>query len=487
VSRTCGSTTSNYTAAFWTSGNDPCTSSGGAGTGQPWGLPTACGGGGATATATATTSGTTPTATTRPTATATATGPTPTNPPAGKNIAGYFAQWGIYGRAFYPKNIPSGVNVINYAFNNPHNGKCETGVSAAGVGDAFADYGKSYDAATSIDGVADTWADANQLPYAKGNFGQLKKYKKANPGSKVVISIGGWTWSDGFYGGATAANRAAFVSSCIDQFIKGNLVLDTGDNAGGPGTAAGIFDGIDLDWEYPGVCGNNPSCGASSNDKGNTGALITEFRNQLNAVAPGLLLTQAVGAGTDKIANYDVPTMNAGLDFFNIMTYDFFGAWAPTGPTAPHSPLYQFTGQASYPPPTDKYYSDAAVQAWKTAGASASKIQLGIGFYGRGWTMPTPACNSTGLNCPATGAAPGTYEAGIDDYKVLVSKCPSNNTGFGTAWCNGSGQWWSYDTSAAIATKGSYKNAQGLGGWFIWSFDGDEASHTLYNAMKANN
>ena len=59
--------------------------------------------------------------------------------------------------------------------------------------------------------------------------------------------------------------------------------------------------------------------------------------------------------------------------------------------------------------PTNHYYSDYAVQLWKSGGAPASKLQLGIGFYGRGWSGVTNANN--GLNQAATGPAPGTSRA----------------------------------------------------------------------------
>jgi chitinase len=483
VSRTCGSSTSNYTSGFWTQGNDPCTSSGPSGSGQPWGPPTACGGGGgatATATATATTSGATATRTNTATSTPTTSGPTPTSGPGGNRIGGYFAQWGIYGRGYVPKNlVTSGTigktNWINYAFGNVVSNKCEVGVSLAGRGDAFADYTKGYDAATSVDGVADAW----DAPLA-GNWGQFKKLKASNPNLKLIISIGGWTYSDGFYSAAASGNRVAFVASCVDAYIKGNLPV--ADGRGGAGAAAGVFDGIDLDWEYPGVCGNNPSCGASSADKANYAGLLDEFRKQLNAVRPGLLLTAAVAGDPNKIAaNYDGAAHQRNLDWVNIMSYDYFGAWAAQGPTAPHSALTQFAGQSTYTSPTDKFYSDASVQAWKTAGVSASKLQLGIGFYGRGWNG---SFSGTGLNQPATGASSGTYEAGIEDYKVLISKCPSNNTGAGTAWCNGGSQWWSYDTPGTIGTKMSYVKTNGLGGAFFWEADGDTPAGALITAMR---
>ncbi len=258
----------------------------------------------------------------------------------GSNLMAYFAQGGIYQRAYYVKNIDTSgsaanLNVINYASNNVINNRCSVGVTQTGVGDAYADYQKSFDAGTSVDGQADSSSQT-----LKGNFNQLKKLKAKYPNLKIVMSLGGWTWSDGFYSAARPENRAAFVASCIDAYIKGNLPADSGTGTGGTGAAAGIFDGIDIDWEYLGVCGNNPSCGASSADKANFTALLAEFRKQLDAVRPGLLLTAAVAGGEDKIVNYDIPAISQYLDAINLMTYDFFGAWAATGPTAFHSPLY---------------------------------------------------------------------------------------------------------------------------------------------------
>src|SRR4029453_15106917 len=126
---------------------------------------------------------------------------------------------------------------------------------------------------------------------------------------------------------------------------------------------------------------------------------------------------------------------SAYCNWLNVMTYDFFGAWAATGPTAPHSPLTSYSGI-----PIAGFNTDAAIKKFKRKGVPANKLFLGVGFYGRGWmgvTQKAPGGR-------ASGPAPGTYEQGVDDYKVLKSKCPSNGTVAGTAYAFCGNQWWSY-------------------------------------------
>ena len=115
----------------------------------------------------------------------------------------------------------------------------------------------------------------------------------------------------------------------------------------------------------------------------------------------------------------------------------------------------------------------------KRKGVPASKLLLGIGFYGRGWTgvsQSTPGGTASG---PATG----TYEQGIEDYKVLKSKCPSNGTVAGTAYAKCGSNWWSYDTPGTIAGKISYAKNQGLGGAMFWELSGDTTNGELITAV----
>jgi len=401
---------------------------------------------------------------------------------AGKRVIGYFTQWGIYGRNYRVKNIDSsgsaaGLTHINYAFGNVRNNRCEVGVTqpsdanTGAGGDAFADYSKAFAAAESVSGSADSWDQP-----LRGNWNQLKQLKAKHAGLKVLISLGGWTWSRGFSSAARPENRQAFVASCIDAYIRGNLPVT--DGAGGPAAALGVFDGIDIDWEYPVACGI--ACGAPE-DNANFTALLAEFRRQLDAVRPGLLLTVAVGAGIDKIRVTDPGAYHPYLDYINVMTYDFHGAWDPQ--TNHHSALFDSPSDPSGGD-QQQYNSNDAIEAFISRGVPAAKLNLGIGFYGRGWN--NVAGGNNGMYQTAGGPAAGTYEAGIEDWKVLKNLgWPTyTDTTAGATWAYNGSTLWSFDTPANVARKMGYVKAQGLGGAFFWEFSGDDAQGTLARGIS---
>ncbi|WP_433006962.1 glycoside hydrolase family 18 protein [Kribbella sp. CA-294648] len=368
---------------------------------------------------------------------------------AGKRVVGYFTEWGVYDRNYHVRNIKTSgsaaklTNIV-YAFGNTTGGRCT-------MGDAYAATDKFYDAAGSVDGVADTW-DTGAL---RGNFNQLRKLKKQYPNIKVVWSFGGWTWSGGFT--EAAKNPTAFANSCY------SLVEDP--------RWADVFDGIDIDWEYPNACGL--SCDASGPNAFNTviSALRTRFGS--SALVTAAITADGTNGGKIDATNYALAAQK--LNWIMPMTYDYFGAFNAQGPTAPHSPLRSYSGI-----PQAGFHSDAAIQKLKSKGIPAAKILLGIGFYGRGWTGVTQAAPGG----RATGAAPGKYEAGIEDYKLISTRCPSTGTVGGTAYAFCNGQWWGYDTPATIRNKMTYANNQGLGGAFFWELSGDTSSGALITAVK---
>jgi chitinase len=318
------------------------------------------------------------------------------------------------------------------------------------MGDAYAATDRAYTAAESVDGKADTWDQP-----LRGTFNQLRKLKQKHPDLKVLWSFGGWTWSADF--GEAAKNPAAFAQSCYD-LVENSKWAD-------------VFDGIDIDWEYPNACG--ATCDTSG--RAAFGNLMQALRAKFGAKN---LVTAAITADATpggKIDAADYAGAAQYVDWYNPMTYDFFGAWDATGPTAPHSPLTSYSGI-----PKADNHSSATIAKLKGLGIPASKLLLGIGFYGRGWTGVTQSA----LGGTATGPAAGTYEQGIDDYKVLKTKCPATGTVAGTAYAKCGSDWWSYDTPATIATKMTYKNQQGLGGTFFWELSGDTANGELIKAMK---
>ncbi|MGA3350429.1 MAG: glycosyl hydrolase family 18 protein [Candidatus Sulfotelmatobacter sp.] len=191
-------------------------------------------------------------------------------------VVGYFPQWGIR-KQFFVKNLISPENTflldqINYSQGHIVNNQCA-------IGEPDADLNYSFSADDSVDGTADTPQMA-----LRGNFHQLQELKHRYPQIKIVMSLEGNASS--FAEAAQPAIRAGFVASCIKKFIEGKFADGI--------EAPGLFDGIDIDWEYP-----------KEVDKFNFIALLGEFRRQLNAAAPNLLLTVAMG---DNRVTYRITT-----------------------------------------------------------------------------------------------------------------------------------------------------------------------------------
>ncbi|MFD9301444.1 glycoside hydrolase family 18 protein [Streptomyces sp. NPDC060048] len=393
---------------------------------------------------------------------------------------GYFTQWGVYGRDFQVQDLEengsaSKLTHINYAFGNiSAEGKCFTG-SVPGEADAWADYVRPLDAENSVDGVADDW----EQPVA-GNFNQLRELKARHPGLKVLLSLGGWSWSTHFSDAAlTPASRKALVASCIDLYIKGNLPQDG--TRGGAGSAAGIFDGIDLDWEWPGSAGDSDTT-YRPEDKKNFAALVGEFRSQLDAYARSQKrrakyeLTAFVPTDPAKIdAGFDVRRIMRDLDFVTLQGYDFHVSGEKT--TAQQSALYA----------RNDFSVDGTVDAWKRRGAPAGKLVMGMPFYGQGWTGVSGG--GDGMGQPATGPAPATWSAGYEDYKALKQLADSGgyqvyrDRRAGSAWLFDGTTLWTYDDPQVLRAKTRYIREQGLGGAMFWSLDADTADGELLSAV----
>jgi RHS repeat-associated protein len=435
----------------------------------------------------------------------------PVHAVGGQQRIAYYGNWDIYGNNYFIKDVEksgaaSQLTTLVYSFENIHPTtlKCFQDIVAAdtndsnpnagdGSSDAWADYQKPMTAAESIDGVADSPTQP-----LRGNFNQLKKFKQRHPNVKIMLSIGGWTYSKYFSDAAKSANRAAFVDSCVDMYLKGDLPTGVhGDTtgAGGTGVAAGIFDGIDIDWEFPGTeNGHEGNHKDLVNDSANYTALLQEFRNKLNArgSADGKYyrLTAAVGSGGQEVDKIQVSSVAPLLDYAGVMSYDMHGAWESdvNDKTNFQSPLYPSPND---PDTTHHFTVQESIQRYLNAGMPASKISVGVPFYWRGWSSVAAGSNH-GLYQSVAGHSgsqvmPISQMAGVAHYKELLAAGKLNTTyedgpSGNSPWAYDGSNFWSGDTPRSISIKGKYIRDNGLAGAMIYSLESDDRSGSLLSA-----
>jgi GH18 family chitinase len=375
----------------------------------------------------------------------------PLNLAPGKRVVGYYAQWAAE-RGYFVSNIPATkITHINYAFSNVSDtGECV-------LGDEAADVGRVYSANESVSGQADS-TDATSV---HGNFNQLRELKAKYPYLKVLTSIGGWSWSENFSNAAlTDASRKAFAKSCIDLYLK---------------QYKGVFDGLDIDWEYPvsgGLVSGRPE------DKHNFTLLLAELRRELDDLGSTdgthYLLTIAAGGGPGMDQRYERSEIVQYLDWINVMAYDLHGPWDKT--TNFNAPLYQSTND----PGDSSLNVDAVMQDYLSSGIPADKLVLGVPFYGHGWKSVGYA--NDGLYLTSEGAAQGKYEEGSFNYTELKADYLPT---YKRHWDVESQVPWlynintavfiSYDDPESIAAKAGYAKDKDLGGVMIWELSqGDD-------------
>jgi chitinase len=389
----------------------------------------------------------------------------------GKVAIGFFTQWGIYS-GFMEKNLisdgaASRLTEINYAFSS---------VSADGLctsGDSWADYQRPFSADEAVDGVADTGGQA-----LAGNFNQLKELKAKYPNLKIVMTIGGWSWSNQFSAlASTAAGRQAFVDSCVDQYLNGNIP------GLAPGAAKGVFDGIDVDWEYPNEPGNGNPYGPQ--DTPDFTSLMQTFRTAEDAAGKAngeqYVLTADVSANQYSTAQQlQLAAVAHSADWLNVMTVDFHGGWEGQTDFTQNLLPDPKDPQAS----NDKFSIVQSVAYYESHGVPANKISIEIPYYAHAWTGV--GATNNGLYQPATGASPADQEG----YKAVVTAPGTVHVDPVTAsvwkYDPASQTFYTYDTPATVAAKGLYIDLTGLRGASVWSLDGDTADGALTHALASS-
>lgn len=286
------------------------------------------------------------------------------------------------------------------------------------------------------------------------NLKNLSLLKKKNPALKILISIGGWSWSGNFSDAVlTDTARQAFAASAVAMVKRFNL------------------DGIDIDWEYPDMRGDNHKY--RKEDKHNYTLMFIELRRQLDAAGANgqrLLLTTATGGFKDFLNHTEMDKAYPYLDYINLMTYDYFG----NGTAVHHTNLYT----SAENPNNDS--ADKAVRDYLAIGVPANKLVMGIAFYGRSFQLKSSALKGLG---DSTSAHLRLVDYGfIKDSLVNQKgflKYQDEKANAPYLFNAASKQFITYEDEQSVKSKCEYVLDHQLAGVMFWEYDSDPKNYLL--------
>jgi len=365
-----------------------------------------------------------------------------------KEVIAYYPNWQWYdrGNLVNPTSIDySKYSIINYSFFKPMpNGSITQ---------------------------TDSWADENLLfgQHDWANGGYLPNTSLIdiahNNNVKVMVSIGGWTLSDNFPAIANdTTKRTLFASEC-------RRLLETYN-----------FDGIDLDWEYPGYASHN----GTPADGVNFTLLVEEIRDSIDALGittgKDYLLSSCFSADFVKMEIIEWSNLIGKLDMFNLMTYDFFGAWETL--SNHNSPLYSpAVGNSAFNIDSAFYY------VTQVHAVPASLVNIGVAFYGRSVT------GCTGLHQTNSGS-PDASTFWEDEGSPLYYNIYNKINQFTQYWDsqaqvpylvgNSINTFVSYDNKQSVAKKAEYVINNNARGVIIWELTGDYIETSLGSGVIAS-
>ncbi|KAG2414552.1 hypothetical protein HFD88_003743 [Aspergillus terreus] len=353
-----------------------------------------------------------------------------------QRVVGYYETWTIRRRCnvFWPERIPPGVYThinVAYAVIDPD----------------------TFEVRPSL------LADINL-------FTRLTDLKRSDPDLKVYIALGGSTYSSP---GPTEHTFSDLVASEANQtaFIKSLTKFIT----------AFDFDGVDLDWQYPGA----ENRGGRPQDFANFPRFLKNLKAALSQTGGRAGLSITLPNSYQYLQHYDIQRIRNHVDFFNVMTYDLHGtyrkgeAWNDESLNA-HTNLTEI--------------QDSLDLLWQYD-ISPQQVVLGMAFYGRTFQVTDPSCNMPGCPFASGGEAQRcSYEVGvlmnseIDDVVARNNLTPILDSNAAVKMATWDNQWLAYDDVDTFQRKAEFARSQCLGGLMVWAVSHDHASGAYSQALK---
>lgn len=390
-----------------------------------------------------------------------------------KKVMGYVAQWDMYDRKYPIETIPGDkLTHIMYAFCLPNPNQEDYNKLKEHYPFPPKPYYPPPQLPEGAFAIHDEYAFEQQVP-------ALMALKQKYPHLKICISLGGWTlsWTMSKVM-STPSLRSQFIKSSVDAIIKYG------------------FDGFDLDWEYPGKQGAGYNVVDEVNDKVNVATFFKELKAELKTRLPSKHIELSVASGANKKVIEQYKDSIQYLDYFNLMTYDFYGSWGNGGHL---SGLYQNPQQGN---PEDGFNIDAAVTSALTI-CPKEKLCIGVPFYARGWqSLQKDPNNPTapiifGVSTQGPGITKSQNaggEPGLTCWKDLRDFIGKNNNieyfddvaKVPYVYNSTTGETWTYDNPKSIQFKIQYLKEKDLAGLIIWQLSDDvrDGKNSLLDAIN---